>query len=86
MDEEEKELYVKNGIAHILTVSGLHMSVAGMGLYHVLRKRFSFLTSGVVSGILIWFFWIMTGGGISVTRAFLMMLLRMIADVAGKDI
>ena len=84
LDEEEKELYVKNGIAHILTVSGLHMSVAGMGLYHVLRKRFSFLTSGVVSGILIWFFWIMTGGGISVTRAFLMMLLRMIADVAGR--
>lgn len=36
MDEETKELYQKNGIAHILAISGLHISLLGMSVYKVL--------------------------------------------------
>ena len=36
MDEETKELYRKNGIAHILAISGLHISLLGMSVYKVL--------------------------------------------------
>ena len=35
MDEETKELYQKNGIAHILAISGLHISLLGMAVYRV---------------------------------------------------
>lgn len=37
MDEETKELYQKNGIAHILAISGLHISLLGMSVYKILR-------------------------------------------------
>lgn len=36
MDEETKALYQKNGIAHILAISGLHISLLGMAVYKVL--------------------------------------------------
>ena len=35
MDSEMKELYQKNGIGHILAISGLHISFIGLGLYVV---------------------------------------------------
>ncbi len=38
MDEEVKELYKNNGIMHILAVSGLHISIIGMGVYELLRR------------------------------------------------
>ena len=37
IDEETDELYKNNGIAHILSISGLHISILGMGLYELLR-------------------------------------------------
>lgn len=33
MSRETKELYQKNGIGHILAISGLHVSFIGLGLY-----------------------------------------------------
>ena len=33
MDPEMKELYQVNGIGHILAISGLHLSFAGLGAY-----------------------------------------------------
>ena len=38
MDDEIKELYQRNGIAHIIAVSGLHITLWGMGLCRFLRK------------------------------------------------
>ena len=38
LDEEIKGLYQRNGIAHILAISGLHISMIGMGLYQLLRR------------------------------------------------
>lgn len=39
MDPKIKELYQVNGIAHILAISGLHLSFLGTGFYQFLRKR-----------------------------------------------
>ena len=33
LDAEVKALYQKNGIAHILSISGLHITLLGMGIY-----------------------------------------------------
>lgn len=38
LDEESKQLFQKSGIAHIFAISGLHITMLGMGLYQILRK------------------------------------------------
>lgn len=36
--EEIRDWYQVGGIAHVLAISGLHISLFGMALYHILRK------------------------------------------------
>lgn len=38
LDEETERLYQDNGIAHILAISGLHISLLGMTVYRMLRR------------------------------------------------
>ncbi len=38
LDPDIKTLYQENGIIHILAISGLHISMLGMGLYRTLQK------------------------------------------------
>lgn len=38
LDEEVEKLYQDNGIAHILAISGLHISLLGMVVYRLLRR------------------------------------------------
>lgn len=38
LDEEIKGLYQDNGIAHVLAISGLHISLLGMSLYQLLKR------------------------------------------------
>ena len=38
MDAEIKELYQKNGIGHVLAISGLHISFIGLSVYQIFRK------------------------------------------------
>lgn len=85
LDATVKELYRVNGIAHILAISGLHISILGMGLYRVLRKIYvPFSVSFLVSGFVMVSYAIMTGGGVSTLRALVMFLVCTFADVLGK--
>ena len=54
-----------SGIAHILAISGLHISFIGMAIYRLLRRRFRFLFSAAVSIPVVLSFGIMSGFGIS---------------------
>ena len=38
LDAEVKALYQRNGIAHILSISGLHITLLGMGCYRLLKR------------------------------------------------
>lgn len=38
LDAGSKQLFQKSGIAHILAISGLHITLLGMGLYKILQK------------------------------------------------
>ena len=70
LDAEVKQMYQKAGISHVLAISGLHISVIGMGLYKLLRKiKCSFLTSGVIAGTVIGGYGMMSGLGTSTIRA-----------------
>lgn len=85
LDTEIKELYQKNGISHLLAISGLHISLVGMGLYRLLRRvSGSYLISGMLSILfLICYGWV-TGASISAVRAILMCVLAVIADLIGR--
>lgn len=85
LSEEIRLLYQKNGIAHLLAVSGLHVSLIGMGLYRLLR-RFSlgFGRSGALSAGLLLFYGCVTGFGPSVSRALLMVFCTFLALYLGR--
>ena len=84
LDAETKELYRKSGIAHILAISGLHISLLGMGLFSILRKRLSFLPSALISGLIMILFCILSGESASAVRATIMFLIRLVALWSGK--
>ena len=86
LDPYMKKLYQKNGIGHLLAISGLHMSFIGSGIYGFLRKRGAgFLLSGTVGTVVLFFYTVMTGASISSMRALIMFFIRMGAEVTGRD-
>lgn len=82
-----RELYQRNGIAHLLAVSGLHISMIGMGCYRLLRKRLGlgFELSGVLAAAVTVTYGVMTGGSASVVRAVVMVCLQFLADKLGRS-
>lgn len=85
LDTEIKELYQNSGISHILAISGLHVSMIGMTLYKLLRKRgTSFLAGMVVTTIILFSYSFMTGNSVSTQRAVYMCMCFMLAAVIGR--
>lgn len=86
MNDDLYDLYRKNGIAHLLAISGLHVGILGMGLYSLLRKRLklSFLISAIIASILISFYSFITGLGVSTVRASIMLILVFSAGALGR--
>ncbi|MDO4285730.1 MAG: DNA internalization-related competence protein ComEC/Rec2 [Eubacteriales bacterium] len=85
LDPSTKELYQENGIIHILAISGLHVSLLGMGLYRLLRRlRLPLPPSAALCILLILLYGKMTGLGPSSFRAVFMFLLHMMALLLGR--
>ncbi len=85
LSPEVKELYQRNGIIHILSISGLHITLIGMGIFRLLRRVGAPpWFSAVCGGVTLILYGVMVGMGISVCRAVGMYLLRMLAEVAGR--
>ncbi len=85
IDEDIKDLYTRNGIAHILSISGLHVSILGMSLYMLLKKTgIPTWVCGMFSGFFLVLYAVMTGMSISTLRAVIMFLLMVGADVFGR--
>ncbi len=85
LDEEIKGLYQRNGIAHILAISGLHISMIGMGLYQLLRKAGLKIKPGaVLASVVILLYGMMTGFAVSAIRAIIMFLFQMLAQILGR--
>lgn len=85
MDREIRELYQVNGIAHVLAVSGLHLSFLGVGVYHLLRRITGSYTVGGLAGILFLSAYIlMIGMTVSAFRVMVMFLFRIGADLSGR--
>lgn len=85
LPEDIRQLYQKNGIAHLLAVSGLHVSLIGMSLYAFLRRvGLGYGKAGLLAGILVVFYGFLTGFGPSVFRAVFMILCSFFAAHLGK--
>ncbi len=85
LDDEMKDLYKRNGILHILSISSLHITIIGMGLYKLLRKlRLPVIPAAVGGSAVLLFYGMMTGFGLSACRAIGMYLIRMFAEVIGR--
>lgn len=80
IDSETKELFTKNGIAHILAISGLHISFLAMSLYKLLRKLgIKLRISALISEILIILYGFMVGFPVSAFRAIFMFSLFLVS-------
>ncbi len=85
MDADVKELYQNSGISHILAISGLHISFIGLGIYKCIRKTgLGFLVSGFLAMGILTLYVLMIGFSVSAIRAYLMLLLKMGAEITGR--
>lgn len=85
LDEQIKSLYQKNGIAHVLAISGLHIAMLGMAIFSILRALY--IPPGICNGISICTVLLyakLTGFSSSVIRAVTMFLLLMLADLCHR--
>ncbi len=85
IEPDLKEQYQQAGISHVLAISGLHISFIGLGIYRILRKGgLPYLLSGILAMSVLTGYTLMIGFSVSVLRAYLMLLLRIGADIAGR--
>lgn len=83
--EETKDQYQMGGIVHILAISGLHISLLGMGLFQLLNKTgMGLVPAGLLSLTLLFLYGMMTGGSVSAMRAVTMFLLSVGARLLGR--
>ncbi len=85
LDTEVKDLFKLSGLAHILAISGLHISIVGMSIYKLLRKcGLGFILPGIVSSVLVILYGMLCDGGTSAVRAIGMFLIMILADILGQ--
>ena len=85
LSKDTRQLYQMAGIVHILSISGLHISILGMGLLKLLRKAGCPRgAANLMASVFVVFYGLFTGGRVSAVRACLMFLIALQADVLGR--
>jgi len=85
LDEDIKNLYQDNGISHILAISGLHISIVGAAIYHILKKlKLGLYVSTVLSLAFVYCYGILTNFSVSTNRAVVMYTVMLVANLLGK--
>lgn len=85
LDADIKGLYQQNGIIHILSISGLHLSILGMGFYKILRKlHVPNVVNIILSIVLMYCYGTMTGMGVSIVRALVMFGFHLASGLFGR--
>lgn len=84
LDIQQKRLFQDSGIAHILAISGLHLSIIGLALYELLRKKFSVNTSALVVSIFILLYAIFIDASFTTMRAIIMLYIKFLSLSIGR--
>lgn len=86
IDKDTKALYQRNGIAHILAISGLHISLLSAGLMNLLKfLSLSRKKSAIISLFIVFFYGFLTGFSFSNKRAIFMFIFASSAIVIGRS-
>ena len=84
-DSGLKELYKRNGILHILSISSLHITIIGMSLYRLLRRaKLPIVPCAGAGAVVLVLYGMMTGFSVSACRAIGMYLIRMFGEICGR--
>ncbi len=85
LDADVKALYQKNGIAHILSISGMHITLLGMGLYQLLKRiGVPVKAAATIGAAVLIGYGMMVGMSVSACRAIGMYVLRMFGIFVGR--
>ena len=85
MTEEIKGLYQRTGIAHIVAVSGLHISLWGMAICRLLKRlRIPLALANFISFLFVVLYGMMTGSQASAIRSVIMFSLYLLAPVVNR--
>ena len=86
METDDRMLYQMAGILHIFVISGLHVSIIGMGLYELLLRKagLGIPASGMISSLVLLLYGIMTGSTASAMRSAAMFLVLVGARILGR--
>lgn len=85
LEEEINDLYKNSGISHILAISGLHVSMVGMGLFYFLRRYvMPMKAAACTTALLLILYGELTGFPIATKRAVIMMLCMLGARFLGQ--
>lgn len=86
LEDEIEDLYSKNGIAHVIAISGMHLSLLGMTFYHLLKKiKVPLYLSVASSMFLVFSYGVLTDFSVSTKRAVIMMIVLLFGDVVGRS-
>lgn len=86
LDQDLKLRYQMGGVVHILAISGLHISILGMGLFSLLKRMgLGNGTAGILVLFLMLQYGILTGGSVSSMRAVCMFVLSVGAKILGRS-
>lgn len=85
IEEEIRELYSAVGIAHILSISGLHITLLGMGIFKLLMLVLHRLRLSVIlTVILMLLYGVFTGFSTATERAVIMLICLLLAKAIGR--
>lgn len=84
IDKEQKKTFSENGIAHIIAISGLHLSILGLMLFEFLRKFFSVNVSATFTSIFIFLYGIFIDASATSLRAISMLYVRFLSLAIGR--
>lgn len=85
LDGDVRTLFQRAGISHMLAISGMHISMIGMGLYRLLRRgRRSYGCCALLTAGVLLLYGTMIGMGVSASRAIGMFLIFLLAQCLGQ--
>lgn len=85
ISEEDEALYRKNGIMHLLAVSGMHVStISLLILWIITHTGVGFVKGRTITAALLVIYGYLTGFSISCTRAVIMIIMSIAARICGR--
>lgn len=84
ISKDQKIMFQENGIAHIIAISGLHLSILGLMLFAFLRKFLSLNTAALIVSAFIFLYGIFIDASATSLRAITMLYVRFLSLAVGR--